>query len=122
MNEATKICITCKQEKDIKAFSHSAGYTRSECRTCRALVERLTLRAAILGAYGCKCACCGESHPYFLTLDHINNDGNVDRETLKDHQIYAKAKREGFPKDKYQLLCWNCNLAKAHYGKCPHQQ
>jgi hypothetical protein len=25
------------------------------------------------------------------------------------------------PLDRYQLLCWNCNLAKAHYGRCPHR-
>jgi len=55
-------------------------------------------------------------------LDHINNDGNLERLELKEHQIYYKAKREGFPKDRYQLLCANCNLAKGVYGKCPHEE
>lgn len=27
-----------------------------------------------------KCACCGEDNIGFLTLDHINNDGNKDRQ------------------------------------------
>jgi hypothetical protein len=28
---------------------------------------------------GNKCACCGETNPVFLSLDHINNDGYIDR-------------------------------------------
>jgi predicted HNH restriction endonuclease len=29
-------------------------------------------------------------------------------------------KRQGFPKDEFQLLCSNCNQAKHRYGQCPH--
>ena len=40
---------------------------------------------------------------------------------LKSHQLYAQAKREGWPKDKYELLCMSCNFASGQYGECPHR-
>jgi hypothetical protein len=79
----------------------------------------------MLDAFGRKCACCGESHPFFLTLDHVRNDGAKHRAEMNSRNaelIYQQAKREGFPKDKYQLLCMNCNFAKGHWGICPHQE
>jgi len=30
-------------------------------------------------------------------------------------------KDDGYPKDKYRLLCYNCNLARAHFFRCPHE-
>jgi hypothetical protein len=33
-----------------------------------------------------------------------------------------KVKAAGYPKDRYQLLCHNCNMAKGFYGLCPHQE
>lgn len=28
----------------------------------------------------------------------------------------------GWPKDRYRLLCYNCNIARArHGGRCPHE-
>ncbi len=37
-------------------------------------------------------------------------------------QLYAEVKRQGFPKDKYQLLCSNCNQGKKRGGGiCPHK-
>jgi hypothetical protein len=35
--------------------------------------------------------------------------------------MYLRVRSLGFPKDLYQLLCHNCNQAKAWYGACPHQ-
>jgi hypothetical protein len=114
------ICRECEQDKLEKDFLHSGDSLRSVCRACRAKHERITLREDIIKAYGSKCICCGENHPYFLGLDHVNDDGNLERETLKCHQIYAKAKKENYPPT-YQLLCHNCNMAKSLYGVCPHK-
>jgi hypothetical protein len=36
--------------------------------------------------------------------------------------FYAWLALNGFPKDRYQLLCWNCNVAKGKYGQCPHRR
>lgn len=82
------------------------------------------LRAAALAAYGGCCACCGETTPEFLGIDHVNNDGEAHRAELKGYgrAIYQWLKREGYPQDgRFQVLCHNCNVAKGCYGACPHQ-
>jgi hypothetical protein len=85
--------------------------------------SRTLLRAEVLREYGHACACCGESAQEFLALDHIFNDGGEHRREIKraGSRTYAWLKRNGFPKDRFQLLCHNCNMAKAFYGQCPHQ-
>ena len=71
--------------------------------------------------YGKKCKCCGESNRHFLTLDHVNNDGNVHRKELgrSTDVIHRWIIRNKFP-DTIQLLCWNCNWGKKKWGECPH--
>ena len=86
------------------------------------------LRASVLQAYGEACACCGETTPEFLALDHIHNDGAAHRASLSmgrsspdPAKFYRWIRDQGFPRDRFQLLCHNCNSAKAWYGACPHQ-
>jgi hypothetical protein len=64
-----------------------------------------------------KCACCGESERAFLTIDHIRPTNNK-----HDHgtNLYRRLKKENFPLG-YQVLCYNCNIAKGQYGHCPHK-
>lgn len=81
------------------------------------------LKAMVIGAYGGKCVCCGESNPVFLTIDHIHGGGQLDRRG--EHggwRFYTRLVKTGFPKDNYQLLCYNCNLSKGFWGECPHEQ
>lgn len=80
------------------------------------------MRAKVLSAYGGRCACCGESEPLFLEIDHINNDGAKHR---KEIGTSAKALcrwviKHRFPSG-FQLLCANCNQGKKRNGGiCPH--
>ncbi len=79
------------------------------------------VRLLVIEAYGGKCKCCGETELLFLTIDHVNGDGKEHREQIGHQSIYSVVRREGFPKDRYQLLCFNCNIAKDHNGGiCPH--
>ena len=83
------------------------------------------LKLEMIAAYGGKCACvgCDVSHPDFLTLDHIDGYGARHRKQTGisgGYRFFAWLKRRGFPKDRFQLLCWNCNCAKQHAGGCPH--
>ena len=79
------------------------------------------LRAATIIGFGGKCECCGEATDGFLTFDHRNNDGYLGREFMKT--VFKRLIDSGFPKDEYQLLCFNCNLGKAkNGGVCPHKQ
>lgn len=81
------------------------------------------LREEVINAYGGKCICCNESHIEFLAIDHIYNDGKEDRKIVgTSTQFYRYLKRNNYPKDRYQILCHNCNMAKAFYGQCPHQK
>jgi hypothetical protein len=67
------------------------------------------------------CACCGDSHYEFLTIDHINNDGASHRKSLKDpNRIVYWLKINNYPSG-FQVLCHNCNLAKSIYKTCPHK-
>jgi hypothetical protein len=78
-------------------------------------------KAEFVSAYGGKCYCCGEDELAFLTLDHVNGGGTVERvREGRGNQMYLKAKREGYPK-KYRCACMNCNLATSYGRTCPHQ-
>lgn len=62
-----------------------------------------------------------------MTIDHIFNDGAVHRKTMGTHgsgiHIYRALRKAGYPKDRYQLMCFNCNLGKQRNGGvCPHQK
>lgn len=86
--------------------------------------KRDILRNEVITAYGNKCACCGETRPTFLTIDHIKGGGSVVRMAngWSGNTIYAILKKLGFPKDHYQLLCYNCNCGRYRNGGiCPHK-
>ena len=84
---------------------------------------RLRIRLEMLQAYGGKCACCGETELVFLTLDHVEGGGRKHQRELggssDDTARYLKSL--GWPRDGYQILCFNCNYAKYRLGVCPHQ-
>jgi hypothetical protein len=71
-----------------------------------------------------ECACCGESEYKFLCIDHINDNGAEDRKKNPSHAtgrgLYTRLIKEGYPEG-YQLLCFNCNMAKGIHGVCPHK-
>lgn len=71
-----------------------------------------------------KCMCCGEEKFECLTIDHIDNDGNVKRklyQILGGSQMYYWLYKNNYP-DGLQTLCYNCNCGKTrNYGVCPHK-
>lgn len=100
------------------------AFRAKEADKSRRLNEQL--REEVFGAYGGKrCACCGETEPLFLTIDHVNNDGAEMRESgvhsRGGTQFYQWLRKSGFPTG-FQVLCMNCNLGKhRNGGVCPHQ-
>lgn len=68
-----------------------------------------------------KCACCGENNQFFLTIDHVNNDGNLHRKEISSGALYSWLKSHNYPTG-FQVLCYNCNMVKGHYGICIHLQ
>lgn len=75
----------------------------------------------ILAAYGGRCACCGETEPCFLSIDHIDGRGVEHRKTVEGWRLYTWLRQQGFPKDNFRLLCHNCNFSRGRYGNCPHE-
>lgn len=96
---------------------------RTENKERRRDYQRLR-RLRVIEAYGGKCACpgCNESRWEFLCIDHVDGGGNQDRAQtgLICNKLYLWLIKNNFPKGKYQLLCYNCNMAKAAFGVCPH--
>lgn len=84
---------------------------------------RLLKKDIVYNHYNRKCACCGELEEKFLSIDHINNDGYLNRKHGggSSSNLIQRIIRQGFP-DTYQILCMNCNCGKArNNGICPHQ-
>lgn len=84
---------------------------------------RHALKEEIMEHYGnSKCACCGEDHLEFLAVDHINGDGQKQREQLGmrgGYTFYSWLKQNGWPEG-YRVLCHNCNQSLGNLGYCPH--
>lgn len=57
-----------------------------------------------------KCNECGEAYIEFLTIDHIEGNGNKHRRKIGS-KIYRWLVKNNFPEG-YQVLCWNCNFVK----------
>jgi len=101
-------------------------YNNGECESCRQKRYTTEIRNEIVKEYGGKCKCCDESRWQFLTMDHIDGNGAKHRKELfGDHahggaMFYRWLKQQGFPKDNYRLLCYNCNCSIGFHGYCPH--
>jgi predicted restriction endonuclease len=82
------------------------------------------LKHLVFEHYGTKCACCGESNPLFLSIDHINGSGRKQMKELnfgRGIKFYRWLIKNNFPSG-YRTLCLNCNSAMGHYGYCPHNK
>lgn len=68
------------------------------------------------------CLCCAEKHIEFLSIDHTNGGGVQHRKEIgKGSRIYIWLIKNNFPSG-FQVLCHNCNMAKAFYKVCPHKE
>lgn len=90
-------------------------------------IIRAEQKSMVFQHYGNKCNCpgCGETNAIFLSIDHINNDGNQYRKRLKNRggtSQYSWIIKNNFPSD-LQILCFNCNHGKyINGGVCPHTE
>lgn len=115
--------LTAEQRERHRGYSLDWYHRNSAKRNAAIKTYRIELRAEVLAAYGGKCTCCAESHSDFLSIDHVNNDGAAHRREMRQaggYNFYLWLRARGFPRDRFQLLCHNCNFAKGKYGSCPH--
>jgi len=144
----SKTCSVCKVIKPLGDFCKNSrsptGY-RGVCRPCEKTANGTNRAAGHLGwgpehhkkanvkanrklklevvrRYGGKCACCGESRPEFLSVDHEAGGGNRHRKEVPEAVSLSKwLKRQGWPSG-LRVLCMNCNLAIGSYESCPHKK
>jgi hypothetical protein len=82
------------------------------------------IKQETVDAYGGKCVCCGEGTFEFLSIDHVNGGGDHHRREVGGGGVvlYQWLRKRNFPQDgRFQVLCFNCNMAKGFYGACPHE-
>jgi len=127
-------CKTCRKVKSINEFrmrptlnGHLLLIGRN-CHYCKRS-NWTSKKIKFLKEYSngkCVCACCGENHIEFLSLDHIG--GVATRKAIGHHgrlgvMMYKLLERQNYPhKDKLRVLCHNCNQATTWGRVCPHQK
>lgn len=125
-----KYCRKCKIQLDKDNWKSSAAKRKDYiCKPCLAIqhnIQKQILKQKVIDEYGGKCTCCGEDNSIFLSIDHIDDSGSKHRKSLSlcnptGNTFYRWLRKQGYPKENYQLLCFNCNFAKHVLGKCPHQ-
>lgn len=114
-----------QENREHVAARHAAWYIANRQEVAVKRRQRSQqVKYDVIQHYGGKCACCGETEFIFLTLDHVNQDGASDRRERGYNcsaRHYRDIQREGYPKGKYQILCFNCNCGRQlNGGVCPH--
>ena len=100
-----KLCKYCFSSSKIK---------KGICSLCSSKLKhnyQINLKLKAYRMYGNSCALCRCNQPQYLTIDHINNNGNHHRKSI--YNIYSWLKNHNYPRDNYQVLCFNCNYLKS---------
>jgi hypothetical protein len=118
---ARGLCSTCYSNA---RYARKAEEERDKQSAARKRT-RSRLREGLLDAYGRRCACqkCPETNVAFLTIDHIGGGGVAHRKEINSGGgLVRRIRDEGYPTDKYRLLCMNCNLMTKGGRICPHME
>jgi hypothetical protein len=107
----------------VKEFKHRHTMKYLEKSVARVTAWKRSEKQRFIDAYGGSCACCGEKEIRFLTCEHlIEGQGIAHRKAgIHGPSLYKQIRLEGYPKDKYTVLCMNCNFARNHGNTCPHE-
>lgn len=130
MDEKEKANIRAKQwfiDNKVKRYTYIKEWNKRNKSKISAYqkTHKMKLRKNVIGYYSrytYRCACCLETHLEFLTIDHIEGEGNKHRKEIGSrggHDFYTWLKKNHFPIG-YRVLCMNCNHALGIWGYCPH--
>jgi len=111
-----------KRKNAINEKGRAKYHIHIEKQRARGRARQRKLKEEMIAAYGGKCACCGESEYRFMSLDHIYMDGKQHRALVgSGSATWMALKHQGWPQDRYRLLCMNCNFAARFGVVCPHE-
>jgi transcription elongation factor Elf1 len=122
-------CLFCGSTEDTSILAKKINGNHTYiCRVCnRSKIKKYYdhKKNLVFSHYGADCRCCGETEVSFLSIDHVNNDGHLEKwpsgHRIAGRQLYQRIVRDNYP-DKYQVLCMNCNHGKRmNNGVCPHE-
>jgi hypothetical protein len=125
--DEVSLCKRCVLERSIRRPTAQDKYDDDgmslEQRRLSNKSYVLKSRLTLIEGYGGVCVCCGETDYMFLTIDHINNDGFLEKMAFNNvpGAFYRSLVERGFPTDNYRLLCSNCNSCRGAYGVCYHE-
>jgi hypothetical protein len=122
------------EDNDCRYCSSNNATLYLNCLAFSEKIKKLTyerqfhqkVRLKVLSHYSkstLKCSCCGQGNTDVLAIDHIDGEGNKERKSLNrtgGSNFYRWLINSNFPEG-YQILCYNCNMAKGFYGSCPHK-
>ena len=113
------LCVDCSEapaENQRRCDKHRQADNQ------RARASKRQLKQQVFTAYGGACACCGDTTPEFLSLDHVGGGGTAHRRFRGGNNaiVYKDVIAQGFPLT-FRVLCLNCNLSRGYYGYCPHE-
>ena len=112
-----------KKRKDSKSYYAQPGIRMRTSRRHKVNSEKTW--TLLFQHYGDGCTCCGERRLPFLTIDHIERNGNSHRKSIGGRSGYNMHRwlvNHGFPEG-FRILCYNCNCGRERNGGiCPHKE
>jgi len=119
------VCSACGKEKNYREYDmldlRSENYVCKRCssemdRSEYSRKSRVKLRIEALKKLqdSPRCLVCGEADISVLCVDHVFNDGYIERRKLGTLQIWRKILQMPleYARIEYQILCRNCNWKK----------
>lgn len=111
----------CSKGKRVRAETTDARKQKQQAYNTKAHAK---VRTGVISHYSngtMACKCCGAKGDDLLTVDHVNGGGERHRAVIGGGaRTYWWLKNNGYPEG-FQVLCWNCNCGRQHFGFCPHK-
>jgi hypothetical protein len=109
-----KTCGSCSRFDPLCGFHKYSRTrpTRPVCADCSAIRLRLynqSIRNKCIELLGAKCDICGITEREFLTVDHVDGDGSIERQSKHPDQIKKFILKNPECRSRYRILCRNCN-------------
>ena len=106
-----------KTKEELRKYSRELYHKHRDVKLLRRKELTEIRKQMVFILYGERCQYCGFSDKRALQLDHVQNDGAVERRRNgKNVSTIWRDAAKHFNPDKYQILCSNCNWIK-HISK-----